>query len=209
MALEETVELYETILANNQDKIGRVHVESMDVVGGMATVVVSVELKPEPWAEQSKKAKKAETEEKIEECSCQPSPYLHGRQTIAAAAHINPATAVLIAKAIALAELLNEPTMPLYSESQELKVVAPTVAAPAAGAASAAADPIGGSGETYKGVPIYAQDGKVRCQENVNGKPCGYEIQAFNGKSPEDLAKSRIDRFGAVLCPKHVALRKK
>lgn len=217
MALEETVELYETLLANNQDKIARCDVRYLEVKDGQATACVSVELKPEVVllpsvpAEQPKKGKKAEAEEKAEETVQPPAPrtYPWGRQTIAAATHTNPATAVLIAKALALAEVLNEPTMPLYSESQELKVVAPAVAAPAAGAASAAAAPAGGSGETYKGVLIYAPDGKVRCQENVNGKPCGYEIQAFNGKSHEDLAKSRIDRFGAVLCPKHVALRKK
>lgn len=127
-------------------------------------------------------------------------------QQVAVAAHSNPTVAMLLAKLIAISELVSEPTFPFYEDTEFLKasqVVAPKSAPAQAAQAAAAAAPDNANR------PVVSPDGKVHCWEMVEGKECGAEIKEWNGKSPADLGNERKTRYGLVLCPKHIAMRKK
>lgn len=135
---------------------------------------------------------------------------------VGVAVHTNPSVALLLAKAIAVSELVGEPTLPFYEDTQELRATpvsvtpvpvaaqqaAPSVVAQAAAVATASVD--------NSTRPVTGPDGKVRCWEvDEHGHECGAEIKPWDGKSSAELGAARKSRYGLVLCPKHIAIRKK
>ena len=135
----------------------------------------------------------------------------------AIAAHNNPTVAMLLAKVLAVSELVGEPSLPLYEDAQELRVgytpptllstpAAPSpfrVDAPASG--STASNPVDNSNR-----PAVDPDGVVRCWgfDAKKGAVCNSVIKAWDGKSPEELGVARKQHYGMVLCPRCIALKK-
>lgn len=116
-------------------------------------------------------------------------------RVVAVAAHANPALAYLLAKAIAVAELVGEPSELFYDAASELRAPAPAPT-PAPAAAHPQAAP--------------SADGKPRCAfTDAKGAVCGAEITEWDGKSGEQWAAIRKERFGFPVCAKHSSILKK
>ena len=187
MSIESLVEAYETLLGKYKDKLKFFHDTSGERIGaGQYIAHVEAALIPD-------------------------SPDSRTPNAIGLAAHTNPSVALLLAKAIAVSELVGEPTLPFYTDTQDLHAAhAPHVPSPTSGSVpvSAAAAPSAPVNNASR--PVVDPDGKVRCWElDSNGHECGVEIKEWDGKSAQQLGEDRKKRYGLVLCPKHIALRKK
>lgn len=136
----------------------------------------------------------------------------------AVALHNNPTVAMLLAKVLAVSELVGEPSLPLYEDAQELRAgytpppagpgpAAPTYqpALPASVGGTAGAAPVDNSNR-----PAVDPDGVVRCWgfDAQKGAVCNRVIKAFDGKTPAELGVARKQRYGMVLCPRCIALKK-
>jgi hypothetical protein len=132
-------------------------------------------------------------------------------QTSAVVAHTNPTVALLLAKVIALSELVGEPTFPFYAATMALKAAAAPVAQPT-GTTAAPAQPAAPSPPAdYSSRPIVDPDGKVRCwaYDEKKGGECGTVVDDWDGKSAAFWGEQRKKKYGKVLCPKHIAMAKR
>lgn len=194
MSVESLVEAYETLLGKHKDtvNVSDAAISDEPVQGGkfIASAQAILIQAPDPGDKRYN---------------------VLAPRTFAVAAHANPAVAVIIAKGIAVAELVGEPSLPFYKDTQELSTPpAPVAPQPAAAHVHHGAPAQTEAPTDLAGRPVVDRDGKVRCwHTDADGKVCGAEIKEWDGKSPAQLGESRKRRYGLVLCPKHVNIRKK